>query len=167
VRVDLVMGDARLTMERQQLAEGERYGILVIDAFSSDSVPVHLITREALSLYLDRIRPDGLILFHVSQRYLDLAAVLANLAAETGLTGYFLNDPSNWRVGKAPSQWVVLARNPRQLERLTGPPPLPGNREANAPPVLAAPPWRPLKPDPKRGVWTDDYSNLLGVFRVP
>ncbi len=80
VNLDLVMGDARLTMERKQLQESEKYGIMIVDAFSSDAIPIHLITREAMQVYLDKLTDDGLLAFHVSNRYLDLRPVLLNLA---------------------------------------------------------------------------------------
>jgi hypothetical protein len=170
---ELVMGDARLTMERQELRDDQKYGLLIIDAFSSDAIPVHLITREALELYLDRLRPDGIVLFHVSNRYLDLRPVLANLAREEKLTGYAYADdreksnaPS--QTGRFPSTWVALARKPEHLDRLLRQPAWgeiqPTLKSATLLAGFVKAPWEALKPDPKVGVWTDDYSNLLSVF---
>jgi len=123
VHLDLVMGDARLTMERQQLAESEKYGLIVVDAFSSDAIPIHLITLQALDVYLDKMTEDGLLAFHISNRYLDLRPVLANLAKERGLTAIYLNDERENEdrpifPGKFNSIWVVLARKNEYLDGL-------------------------------------------------
>jgi spermidine synthase len=116
--VDLVMGDARLTMERKQLGEGEKYGLIVVDAFSSDAIPVHLMTREALQVYLDKLTEDGLIVFHISNRYLDLRPVLANLAKDQGLATIYQSDDREQYAGKSRSTWVVLARQDKYLAPL-------------------------------------------------
>jgi hypothetical protein len=171
--LELVMGDARLTMERQQLTDDEKYGLLVVDAFSSDAIPVHLITWQALQLYLDRMRPDGIVLFHISNRYLNLQPVLANFVQKGDLAAYVFNDDEDedkMPAGKARSTWVAIARQPEHLDRLKSDPAW----EKMRPTLLAATfmvghvrmngPWKELKPDPKVGVWTDDYSNLLSVF---
>ena len=124
--VDLVMGDARLTMARQQLKDSEKYGMIVVDAFSSDAIPVHLITLQALDVYLDKLTADGLIVFHISNRYLDLAPVLYNLAQERGLAAVMQSD--NWEEEDAPrsselmaktsSSWVVLSPSKERLDKL-------------------------------------------------
>ncbi len=111
--LELVMGDARLTMERKQLNESEKYGIIAVDAFSSDAIPIHLITREAMQVYLDKLTEDGLLAFHISNRYLDLKPVLANLATERGLAAVYQSDDrerNDSRIfpGKSNSTWVVL-----------------------------------------------------------
>jgi spermidine synthase len=143
----VVEGDARLTLAD---APAGHYHLLVIDAFSSDAIPLHLLTREAVQLYLARLAPDGILAFHISNRYLHLEPVLANLAANAGL---FCRARTEGRVhaveeaqGKAPSQWVVLARRRQDL----------GGLERGM--------WAPVAPDPGRRVWTDDYSNVLQVF---
>jgi hypothetical protein len=117
--LELVMGDARLTMERKQLKDSEKYGIMVIDAFSSDAIPIHLITLEALDVYLDKLTEDGLLCFHISNRYLDLRPVLLNLAKERGLSAVYQSD--NWEEafpGKSASTWVMLARKSEYLDGL-------------------------------------------------
>jgi hypothetical protein len=169
-KMHLVMGDARLTMERQQPTEDEKYGLLVVDAFSSDAIPVHLITWEALQLYLEHMRPDGIVLFHISNRYLNLRPVLANFAEKGGLTAYVFTDDDESALGKARSSWVAIARKPEHLDKLLNEP----TWEKMQPALQAATlivghpsikaPWVALKPNPKVGVWTDDYSNLLSVF---
>jgi hypothetical protein len=190
VTIDLVLGDARLTMERKQLSEAEKYGILVVDAFSSDAIPVHLLTQEALRMYLTKMTPDGLIVFHISNRHLRLEPVLANLVEAEGLAGVLEADDDEDYPGKSSSTWVVIARKPEYLSRLvtTDRWPLEQKRWGDA--LLAAsawpaggtaltgqamlmhrlmlglspPKWRALRREPRVGVWTDDYSNLLSVF---
>jgi spermidine synthase len=190
VRLDLVLGDARLTMERKQLGAAEKYGILVVDAFSSDAIPVHLLTQEALRIYLGKMTEDGLIVFHISNRYLRLEPVLANLVEAEGLAGVVESDDNEAAPGKSSSTWVVIARKPEYLDRLMTADRWPGEKERWGEALLAAgawpaggtaltgqamlagglldelrpPPWRKLQPEPKVGVWTDDYSNLLSVF---
>jgi SAM-dependent methyltransferase len=125
-KVDLVMGDARLTMARQQLKESEKYGMIVVDAFSSDAIPVHLITLQALDVFLDKLTADGLIVFHISNRYLNLAPVLYNLAQDRGLSAVMQSD--NWEeediprsselMAKTSSSWVVLSPKKERLNAL-------------------------------------------------
>ncbi len=125
-KIDLIMGDARLTMARQQLKDSEKYGMIVIDAFSSDAIPVHLITRQALDVYLDKLTADGLIVFHISNRYLDLTPVLYNLAQERGLWAVMQNDSheeedypaSSELMAKTSSSWVVLSPSKERLSKL-------------------------------------------------
>jgi hypothetical protein len=145
VRLDLVMGDARLALAGRP--EDETYGLLVVDAFSSDAIPVHLIDREALDVYLRRLAPRGVIAFHISNLHVDLQPVLANLARDRGLAGLVRHDRGG-APGTAATSWAVLARDKKDLERL---------RKEGA--------WEELTPDPAAGVWTDDYSNLWGVLR--
>jgi hypothetical protein len=119
--LELVMGDARLTMERKQLKDSEKYGIIVVDAFSSDAIPIHLITLQAMDVYLDKLTEDGLLAFHISNRYLDLRPVLANLAKERGLTAVYQNDNKEKAYpGKSSSRWVALARKNAYLDGLRG-----------------------------------------------
>lgn len=137
-KVDLLLNDARLAIERQvqelessdlteEEKEARRYGILVVDAFSSDAIPIHLITREALQLYLRMVRKDGIIAFHISNRYLDLEKVVANLTStpgavrESGLRLACLveHDGSEHYAAKYASTWAMVAREPEHLARLT------------------------------------------------
>lgn len=142
------IGDARLEMAR---APKGGYGLIVLDAFSSDSIPVHLLTREAIVLYLDKLAPNGLIAFHISNRYLNLEPVLASAAKDLNLIARVRREDvegDEAKLGRLSSIWVVLARNDAALGKLA-----------------ALPEWRPL-PAPPKGfrIWTDDYSNLLSVF---
>jgi hypothetical protein len=105
-------------MERTPLEPAGKYGIMAIDAFSSDAIPIHLITLQAVDVYLDKLSAGGLLAFHISNRYLDLEPVLANLAEERGLAGVYQSDDDESSPGKARSTWVVLARQAQDLERL-------------------------------------------------
>lgn len=122
--LELVMGDARLTMEKKQLKEPEKYGAIVVDAFSSDAIPIHLITLQALDVYLDKLSADGLLCFHISNRYLDLRPVLYNLAQKRGLAAVYQSDNheidlrSTALLGKSSSTWVVLSPSKERLKKL-------------------------------------------------
>jgi hypothetical protein len=123
VKLDLILGDARLTLARNDLQGDEKYSVLVVDAFSSDAIPIHLITREALAMYLTKVREDGIICFHISNRYLDLEPVLGALAEDLGLVGMTMSDSApdddpTVPLGKSASTWVALARKPKYLDRL-------------------------------------------------
>jgi spermidine synthase len=147
-RVRTVAGDARLTLAGA--AQG-RYDLIVVDAFSSDAIPLHLLTREALRLYLSRLARDGLLAFHISNRYLNLEPVLANLAADAGLVCRVRRDqfvrPPDQKLGAAPSVWVVMARREQDLGR-----------------IASSAFWEKVRPRPAEPVWTDDFSNVLSVF---
>lgn len=147
VRVDVVLGDARLSLGK---AERARFNMLVIDAFSSDVIPVHLLTKEAFELYLGRLEDDGLILVHISNAYFDLEPILAGVAHALGLEAR-INDsdqlaPGEGEKGKYASKWVALAR--RRLDLFT---PFEDNR------------WRAL--GGRTVLWTDDFSNILAVLK--
>ncbi len=177
---DLVLGDARLTMQRQRLTEDQKYGILIVDAFSSDAIPIHLINQEAIRVFLDKMNPNGIIAFHISNRHLDLLPVLANVAEAENLVGVYKQDSAEVENAKAATTWVLLARQPEHLERL--PSELsweqqtgmrdwntlrPALRIVGSPAASLQPYWKDLagRRDPAVGVWSDDYSNLLSVFR--
>ncbi|NBO91638.1 MAG: hypothetical protein EBV06_04895 [Planctomycetia bacterium] len=143
-KLELDAGDGR-----QRLAlRDELYDVLVLDAFNSDAIPTHLLTREAMGLYLDRLAANGLLVFHVSNRYLDLPPLLARLAAERGLVWRVDHDTiSDPTTGKLPSSWVVVARDEEALALLDR------DRRWERTPVRAG------------MVWTDHYSPLLAVWR--
>jgi hypothetical protein len=141
----VVLGDARLTLAQSH----ETYDLIVLDAFSSDVIPVHLLTREAIQGYLSRLGRHGALVLHISNRYLELADVVAAIAREEGLASEGKIDvrpdtvPWNYRTN---AQVVVLARSSdtlRDLERVPG--------------------WAPLPRDPRVAAWTDDYSNIFGA----
>ena len=127
------------------------YDLIVVDAFSSDAIPTHLITREAVSLFTSRLKPRGVIAFHVSSRFFNLAPVLARIADDQGLVCYTRNDkdvpPERAAEAMRPSTWVVLARAEKDVGQLAG----------------AAPRWARLSGAGVR-LWTDDYTNVLGAL---
>jgi spermidine synthase len=143
----VVLGDGRLSLAKQP---DHSFDLIGLDAFNSESVPVHLLTREALAIYTRKLAPHGLIVFNVTNHFVDLHSVLANLAANAGLVAYERDDLNAGRKnGRAPSRWVVMARTPADLGRL------PSDRE-----------WRKLGPDRSKRLWTDQYSNVLSVLRL-
>jgi spermidine synthase len=145
--IDVVLGDARRTLTDQPDAE---FGLLVLDAFSSDAVPAHLLTREALELYLRKLSPHGMIVFHLSNRFLDLEPVVAGAATSLGLAARVRSDSpteAQARAGKAPSLWMVTARAPAELA------PLAADARWRAPRAGAAP-------------WTDDKSDLWSALHL-
>src|SRR5262249_44426445 len=117
--LEVVLGDARL---RLRTAPERGYGLIVLDAFSSDAIPMHLLTREALGLYRRKLAPDGVIAFHISNRFLALAPVLGALARDAGLVSRVRHDadPSvaEQRSGKSPSIWLVMAPRDADLGSL-------------------------------------------------
>jgi hypothetical protein len=141
----VVLGDARLRLRE---APPNSYGLLVLDAFSSDAVPAHLLTREALDLYLAKLAPGGLIAYHTSNRTLELEHVVAGLAREAGLAARVYDDGEHEPgIGKEPSEWVVVARRPEDLG------PIGEDRH-----------WQPLDTT-EAAVWRDDFSNIMSVFK--
>lgn len=148
-KVQVVIGDARLTLAK---APDQGFDILLVDAFSSDVIPVHLLTQQALELYWRKTAADGLLLIHISNRYMDLAPVLDRLAQELKLTALLQDDfdlsAADMAAGKSPSRWVLLARHGPALQNFA-----------------ADPRWRRL--DGKLGgqLWTDEFSDILSVLR--
>src|SRR5262249_38499620 len=144
----VVPGDARLTLANDP--EGY-YDLLVLDAFTSDAIPLHLLTREALALYLSRLKKDGVLCFHISNRYLRLGPVLADLAADAKLLCRVREDlflsADQQAAGRSPSVWVVMAHRPEDLGELA--------RNGL---------WFRVGPRPGKAVWTDAFSDLLGAF---
>ncbi|MBL8753301.1 MAG: hypothetical protein JNK15_08380, partial [Planctomycetes bacterium] len=143
-KVDVQIGDGRRLLERAR--DGE-FGLLVLDAFNSDAVPVHLLTREAVAVYCRKLAPGGVLAFHVSSRYVDLPGVLGDLAADAGLVARYRQEPplsaEAAAESKNESKWVVLARRAEDVVGLG---------------------WDALGPT-GRPVWTDDRSSLLAVLR--
>lgn len=143
----IVLGDARLSLEEIE----EEYDLIIVDAFSSDAIPVHLLTAEAVALYRSRLRRGGWIAFHTSNRFIDFSPVLANVAAEAGMLAYEATDPVvDEPAGRYPSRWVVLAEA------------APGGEGVGR--LLDDPRWQALAPSGGRS-WTDAYSSLIQVLR--
>jgi SAM-dependent methyltransferase len=150
LRVEL--GDARVRLDAvRRERPGERYDLLIVDAFTSDAIPVHLLTREALRLYFEVLAPDGLLALHLSNRYLRLEPVVGNLVEDAGLGGRLLqHDDAPETEGANRSTWAVLARRPEALGALAR-----DERWTTA----------TLDIDPGVGTWTDDFHNVLSVFK--
>jgi len=144
--VHVLLGDGRLSLA----AAADRYDVLILDAYSSEAIPLHLLSREAVRVYRARLAPGGLLVFHISNRYFDLAPVVAGLAQDAGLEWRVRkdeSDPAEIRRGSIPSTWAVLTSNPAALHDLA--------TDAR---------WRRVPPN-RAGVWTDDYSSLLSALR--
>jgi SAM-dependent methyltransferase len=148
-KFDVVLGDARLSLQQ---APDSRYDIIILDAFNSDAIPVHLVTREALRLYLAKLKEDGILAFHISNNYLDLKPVLGNLAQDAGLIGLAQEDlhltEQEQEAGKFSSVWVVMARRWDFLSNLA-----------------ANPQWQKLSRRPGESLWTDDFTNIISIFK--
>jgi hypothetical protein len=102
----------------EEIAEDFKYRLIVVDAFSSDAIPIHLITKQAVEIYLQRMEEDGILCMHISNRYLDLQPVLANIADELGLFGFHMSDDDNGAAGKNRSHWVCLTRDPKYVANI-------------------------------------------------
>jgi hypothetical protein len=143
-KVETVLGDARLMMEREP---PQHYDVIAVDAFSSDSIPVHLITREAMAVYLKHLNPGGVIAFHVTNRFLRLAPVVKAIADEYGLHAALIVDEAETS-DLAKTDWVLVTRN--------------GNLLAHK--DIAAT-TSPIDTIPRLAVWTDDYNNLFRILK--
>jgi len=144
-QIQIAMGDARLVLERER---PQQFDVLAIDAFSGDAVPVHLVTREALAVYLKHIKPDGAVAFHVTSRYLRLAPVIKQLANEVGYETVMIADSSDDNPYASDSDWVIVTRNqgflsdPAVVKKRTVIESVAGMR-----------------------TWTDDFSNLFQILK--
>jgi len=142
----VLLGDARLTLERQPR---QQYDVLAVDAFTSDAIPVHLLTREAFLLYFRHLKPEGILAVHVSNRYLDLAPIVAQHSADLGKTAIKVSDDGEDEDYLDKSDWVLV----------TGP----GELFSDA--VFHAEGIGPVKLRKDLRPWTDDYSNLIEILR--
>lgn len=146
--VNVVLGDGRLSLKAMP---DRTYDLLIIDAFSSDSVPAHLLTREALALYLRKLKPHGFILANISNKYLRLEPVLASAVHEAGIAARVqMYNPSAAQaaMGAFPSEWMAIAPAASDLAFLAS-----DKR------------WRAVAPDPEAKPWTDDFSNIFRAIR--
>lgn len=144
-RVEIVLGDARLALEREP---PQQYDLLAIDAFSSDSIPVHLLTREAMAVYLRHMKPDGIIAFHVTNRFLRLAPVVKRIADEFNLHTALIVDDAEDDDSLAKTDWVLVSASRARLE----------HRDiAGAATQIAEIPGLRL--------WTDDFNNLFQILK--
>ncbi len=148
-QTDIVLGDGRLSLEREP---GQNYDLLAIDAFSGDSIPMHLLTREAMASYVRHLKPDGVIVFQATNRFVNIAPVVERLAAEFGMAAVLVSDPEG--DGEGANYWIsgtdqiIVTRNEQ---------------------LLAAEPIRSVaeRLTPRSGfrVWTDDFYNLLHILK--
>jgi hypothetical protein len=144
--LNVIEGDARLNLQN---AQPGHYGVIVLDAFSSDAIPVHLVTEQALDLYLSKLAQGGMLAFHISNRSLNLKPILADLAESRKLVCIGFDDlkPGSFE-GKDPSQWVVMARSLPEISNLS----------INSQ-------WQRLRGRKGARVWSDDFSNILQAIR--
>jgi hypothetical protein len=134
-----------------EVKDGE-FDVLVIDAFSSDAIPVHLLTREALAIYMNKLGPDGILFLHLSNRYLELAPLVGRLAEDhepplVTRSEFDSASDAEKEDGKFSSLWVGVARSDAAFGK-----------------AVASPRWHPIRSEPGP-LWTDRWSNLLGVWR--
>ena len=139
-KIDIVLGDGRLAIEREP-AQG--YDLLAMDAFSSDSVPAHLITSEAFTAYERHLKPDAILAIHVSNRFLDLAPAIRELALKHGFHGVIV-----YETGATISDWILLSKSKALLDH-------PKIREVG----------QELPSKPGMRPWTDDFHNIVQVLR--
>ena len=143
-KVDVILGDARLSLEREA---SNQFTVLAVDAFSGDSIPMHLITQEAVRVFMNQVSSGGIVAYHVSNRFLDLPPVLAEIAAKENLAGVVIEDPAQTdNALHSSSTWVLLARNADTLK---------GIGDAG----------KPLQRSSGAPLWTDDFNNLLSVVK--
>jgi len=148
--VNIVLGDARLTLRR---ARPGSYDVMVLDAFSSDAIPVHLLTREAIRGYFELLKPNGVIAVHISNRHVDLSPVLGAVSSDLGVVARVRRDGSkdisvkDMKAGRAESDWVIMARSTADLGAIAT-----DKRWVNLPHRADVPSW------------TDDFSNVFRVF---
>lgn len=142
--IEVVLGDARLQLERQP---PQQFDVLAVDAFSGDSIPVHLITAQAMAVYMRHLKPDGILAFHLTNRFLSLPPVVNNIAQAQGLAVTLIHD-ENDNPALRNTDWVLVSRDPAALQ-------VDAIRRASS--VIA--------PQPGLGVWTDDFNNLFDVLK--
>jgi SAM-dependent methyltransferase len=146
-KIEVALGDARLSLEREA---PQGFDVLAVDAFSSDAIPVHLITREALGIFLKHVKPDGIVAFHVSNRFLDLIPVVARIAKEQGAHASLVrDDPDEDDNLRSRTDWVLVSRDSKALQARQ-------IVEGGGKPAEDRPDWR---------TWTDDYSNLVQILK--
>jgi len=164
-KIEVVLGDGRLSLEQELKTTGSRqFDVLVVDAFNSDAIPVHLLTREAFAIYLQHLRSDGLLAVQASNRHLLLSPLISRVGASVGLSSLQVRNRSIPGYSSGQSKWVLLSRDSKVIDRL----------EAKirarmryagvrAPQVVL---FRPEQADLEAApLWTDDYSNILSVLK--
>ncbi len=145
-RIEIVHGDARLSMEAEP---PEHYDVIAVDAFSGDAIPVHLLTAEAIQLYLRHLAPGGIIAVHISNQFLNLAPVVQEQADHAGLKAVIVSTEDDDNTGAYSSDWVLVTANEKFLA-------LPEIKAAGA----------EIDPQPGLRLWTDDYSSLVPILNL-
>ncbi len=143
----ILMGDARLSLERQ---DPQNFDVLAVDAFSSDAIPVHLLTREALGLYFHHLKPDGILALHISNRYLDLEPVCARGAEAFSKTAMSVSDEGDEAAYLSSSTWVLLTSRPGWFDTIS----------------FKGADMSPAKASKNFLTWTDDYSNVFQIVKL-
>jgi SAM-dependent methyltransferase len=146
--IQVALGDARLSLEREA---PQHFDVLAVDAFSGDAIPVHLITREALAVYLRQVKPGGIVAFHLSNRFLQLIPVVARLAREQGVHATLVSDDPDEHDDspRSRSDWVLVSKS----------------RAALAAPQIVSAGGEPAEDEKGWRTWTDDYSNLVQILK--
>ncbi len=145
----IIIGDGRISLRQ---STDKQFDALIIDAFSSDAIPVHLMTKEALTLYWSRLNPNGVLIMHVTNAYLFLKPVLANISHELGLTGFYRRDDpkgADANEHRLLSEWIIMAKTPNRLK-----------------PLYNDARWQKLEKDEQYQVWTDNYSNIIQLLKT-
>jgi spermidine synthase len=142
-KVDVVIGDGRLSLEREP---NQHYDLLVVDAFSGDLIPVHLLTRQAMELYFSHLKTTGILAIHISNQHLNLAPVVEQLSRSLDKYAVLIENPGNEDRGIYRSQWVLITSAPLRSSD-----------------ILGVAKNIPISPDLR--IWTDDYSNLFQILR--
>lgn len=152
VIVNIVMGDGRVTLQR---APDKHYDLIIFDAFSGDSIPMHLVTKEAVQLYLDKLKPDGTIAMNVSNKFVEIRPVISGIAASLGLVAYSREDSviaeNEEKLGKERSTWMAVARRVEDLGDL--------------PRSTVGTGWKMHVAGPTDLLWTDESANFLDVMK--
>jgi len=146
-KTEVVLGDGRLSLEREP---SQQFDALVLDAFSGDAIPLHLLTREAMAIYIKHLKPGGVIIFQATNRYVDIAPVVARLAAEVGLTAVMVSDePDEMESWFYETDQIIVTANKALL---------------NAPQIRDG--GNVIKPQSNFPLWTDNYNNLFRVLKL-
>jgi hypothetical protein len=163
-KVDIIQGDGRISIARERAAGAPLFDYLIVDAYSSDAVPVHLLTREAIALYLDSIEPDGLLAIHTSSRYFDLTPTLSRLVHEAGAYDVQVANTQAPKHLTTASSWVFIAKSEDRVRAVAR---AAAKRARVRAVQMPMPPVRWPTPEmiASAPLWTDDYSNLFRVLK--
>jgi spermidine synthase len=141
--VDVVLGDGRLSLEREP---DQQYDLFVVDAFSGDAIPVHLLTKQAMELYFRHLKPNGILALHITNTHLDLAPVVRRLSDDLGKQAVLVSTDSDEQHNLFRSVWALISSQP-----------------LSSPDIEEVAQELPVRPDIK--LWTDDYNNLFQILK--